>query len=439
MQFNSLDYILFFILVIIIVYYFNHSENILLRNSFILCASYYFYLQIHFWYLLLLLYIIFVSFFGGKLISLAKRKGRYQKYCLLITVFLIITCLLFYKYAYIVSPSILLPIGLSFFTFQSLTYCIDIYRDKIKEDSFIYVALFISFFPTLLSGPIERARNLLPQFHKKFQIEWDSIIIGIKLFIWGIFKKMVIADRLGIYVDEIYYSVDAYSGSTLALASILYSFQIYADFSGYADMAIGSAKMIGINIMNNFNYPYFARTIKDFWRRGHISLTSWFTEYIYISLGGNRVNMYRWIFNITLVFLLSGIWHGATFPFIIWGGLHATYYLFEHFLKIKKPNLLYHIIIFILITIAWIFFRLPELNQSLYVIQHIFMDLNSSIYWGSSYFSTFISIFLLCFYMIREWFMYKKRKSLMSFDIILILLLLSLFGMQTDQFVYFQF
>ena len=195
--------------------------------------------------------------------------------------------LVFFKYAYLLNDSILLPVGLSFFTFQALSYSIDIYRKKIEPDmNFVNVALFISFFPTLLSGPIERARNLLPRLEERLSINGDNIIAGGKLFVWGLFKKVVIADRLAEYVNMVYGFSDNHTGSTLAVAAIFYSFQIYADFSGYADMAIGSGRMIGIKLMENFNLPYCVSTFKEFWRRWHISLTSWFTEYVYISMGG---------------------------------------------------------------------------------------------------------------------------------------------------------
>lgn len=236
-----------------------------------------------------------------------------------------------------------MPIGLSFFTFQALSYSIDIYRGKIKpETSFINVALFVAFFPTLLSGPIERARNLLPQLRERLLFNEDNIIAGAKLFIWGLFKKVVIADRLAEYVNMIYGNPEAHTGSTLAITAVFYSFQIYADFSGYADMAIGSGRMMGIKLMENFNLPYCVNSFKEFWRRWHISLTSWFTEYVYISMGGNRVNKARWILNISTVFLLSGVWHGATYSFILWGMIHALLYLLEYYCGPKRPNIIYH-------------------------------------------------------------------------------------------------
>lgn len=339
------------------------------------------------------------------------------------------------------NDSILLPIGLSFFTFQALSYSIDIYRGKIKpETSFINVALFVAFFPTLLSGPIERARNLLPQLREKLLFNEDNIIAGAKLFIWGLFKKVVIADRLAEYVNMIYGNPEAHTGSTLAITAVFYSFQIYADFSGYADMAIGSGRMMGIKLMENFNFPYCVNSFKEFWRRWHISLTSWFTEYVYISMGGNRVNKARWILNISTVFLLSGVWHGATYSFILWGMIHALLYLLEYYCGPKRPNIIYHLYVFIMITFAWIFFRIEDSGTAWNTVVHICTNLISPFYWGSSMFTTMLTMALLLIFILREYLSYKeigKEKS--NYEVIILLLSIALFGVSSEQFVYFQF
>lgn len=374
------------------------------------------------------------------MITKAQNKGKSGKQELFLTLFFTLACLFIFKYAYVIYPSIILPIGLSFFIFQALSYPIDIFRKKIRVRDWTLVALFIAFFPTLLSGPIERARNLLPQLEKKFQLSWADLSVGCQQFIWGLFKKVVIADRLAVFVDEIYYSPDHYTGSTLALAAVFYSFQIYADFSGYADMAIGSARMLGIRLSENFNYPYFAKTIKDFWHRWHISLTSWFTEYVYFSMGGNRVRLLRWVFNIITVFLLSGIWHGATFSFVIWGGMHATLYLTEHFLSTKKPNIFYQLYVFVMITFAWVFFRLTDIGQAWRVVTSICTDILSPVYLGSSTFSTMLTFLLLMLYTGREWLLYHSRSAkLTAIESIFFLLAIMLFGIHGNQFVYFQF
>ena len=440
MLFNSLSYVAFFVIVSTMNYFCNLRQAYRCRNFILLLASYIFYSQFHIWFLFLLLYVTIVSIIGGRCITKAQEKGKKGEIELLVTISSILGCLLIFKYAYIVSPSIILPIGLSFFTFQALSYSIDIYRRKIGVYDWTLIALFIAFFPTILSGPIERARNLLPQLDKKFQISWKDLSSGCRLFIWGLFKKVVIADRLAVFVDEIYYSPNNHTGSTLALAAVFYSFQIYADFSGYADMAIGSARMLGIKLSNNFNYPYFAKTIKDFWHRWHISLTSWFTEYVYFSMGGNRVNLMRWMFNIITVFLLSGIWHGATFSFIIWGGLHALLYLTEHVISPKKPNVLYSLYVFIMITFAWVFFRLTDCGQAWMVVTSICTDILSPIYLGSSTFSTMLSSLLLVLFIGREWLLcHSKSARLTDVESVFYLLAVMLFGVHGNQFVYFQF
>lgn len=412
-----------------------------LRNLFLLIASYYFYTQLHSWFVILLIYTTVVNYFCGLWIVRDQRHGKTGKRFVTTAIVLSIAQLVFFKYAYLANPTILLPVGLSFFTFQALSYSIDIYRKKIiPEKNVVDVALFIAFFPTLLSGPIERARNLIPQLKEKTSVNWDNFKEGAGLFIWGLFKKVVIADRLAEYVNVVYFSPESHSGSTLALAALLYSFQIYCDFSGYADMAIGSGRVMGFKIMQNFNFPYCVNTFKEFWRRWHISLTSWFTEYVYISLGGNRVSQARWILNISLVFLLSGIWHGATWSFVLWGAMHAVFYLVERFWGPKRPNILYHLLVFVMITFAWIFFRIESSVEACLVVTRICSDLISPVYWGSSTFSTLLTMLLLGIFMLREYLMYRNilpQKS--AWEYLFLLLAIGLFGVSSDQFVYFQF
>ena len=250
----------------------------------------------------------------------------------------------------------------------------------------------------------------------------------------------MIADRLAEYVNLIYLSPESHTGSSLALAAIFYSFQIYCDFSGYADMAIGSGTILGFKIMPNFNFPYCVNTIKEFWRRWHISLTSWFTEYVYISMGGNRVPKARWILNISSVFFLIVIWHGATWSFVLWGAIHAALYFCEYYIGPKKPNILYHIVIFILITFAWIFFRISDIGTAWYIITKICSDIVSPVYPGSSAFSTLLTGLLLIIFIFREYLIYSNKLPQKNWlEYILILLMICLFGVSGDQFVYFQF
>ena len=440
MFFNSPEYVAFFAIVFVCFILTNKLKTLPLRNVLLLLASCYFYAQLHVWFVLLLLYTTTVNYICGRWIERYQSCGHGAKSAVGVAIVLSLAILIVFKYAYIYDSSILLPVGLSFFTFQALTYSIDIYRRKIvAEKNPLNVALFIAFFPTLLSGPIERARNLMPQLKQPTMINWDSITRGAGLFVWGMFKKVVIADRLADYVNIAYINPESQSGSTLALAAIFYSFQIYCDFSGYADMAIGSGKILGFKIMENFNFPYCVNTIKEFWRRWHISLTSWFTEYVYISMGGNRVSHIRWLLNISTVFLLSGIWHGATWSFIIWGAMHAIFYLCERQWGPKQPNSLYHLLVFVMVTLAWIFFRV-DFDKAILVVYKVCSDLFSPVGMGMSAFSTLLTTILLVVFIVREYLLFKNRLPRKhAIEYVLLILCICLFGASSDQFVYFQF
>ncbi len=441
MFFNSFEYIAFLFVVFLFMLLTNKKKTLQIRNIGLLVASYYFYAQLNVCFIFLLIYTTLINYACGKWICRCQQNNKSAKLATTVAIVLSLAILVFFKYAYILDASILLPVGLSFFTFQALSYPIDLYRRKITEEkSILNVALYIAFFPTLLSGPIERARNLFPQLKLPTSINWVTVTEGSKLFVWGLFKKVVIADRLAEYVNWAYSSPDTKTGSTLAIAAIFYSFQIYCDFSGYADMAIGSGKILGFQIMQNFKYPYFASTIKEFWRRWHISLTSWFTEYVYFSMGGNRVNQLRWILNISTVFLLSGIWHGATCGFIVWGALHAVLYLIEHFCKLKHTNLLNHLLVFVCVSLAWIFFRIENSSTAWQIITQIFSDIYSPIGLGSSSFTTLLTVILLILFVVREYLIYKeKMPQKYAIEYILLLLGIGLLGVSSDQFVYFQF
>lgn len=441
MVFNSLEYAVFFVIVFAVFFIADYTRHIKFRNVFLLGASYYFYAQFHWWFIGLLVYVTLINYIFGRWIAARIEKSQSTRLQVTSAIILTLAQLVFFKYAYLAWSSILLPVGLSFFTFQALTYTIDIYRRKVcVEKNIVTFALFVAFFPTLLCGPIERARNMIKQLNLPSAMSWNLFSDGLGLFIWGLFKKVVIADRLAIYVNTVYFSPENYTGSSLALAAIFYSFQIYCDFSGYADMASGTARMLGFDIIRNFNLPYCVRTIKEFWRRWNISLTSWFTEYVYISMGGNRVSQARWILNISTVFLLSGIWHGATWSFIVWGAIHAVLYLIEYFLKIKNPNWIYHIFTFVSVTVAWIFFRIENIGEAAYVVSRIFSDIVSPIQWGSSTFATVLTVALLLIFVCREWLTFKGRFIRRApIEYVLLMLCICLFGVSSDQFVYFQF
>jgi D-alanyl-lipoteichoic acid acyltransferase DltB (MBOAT superfamily) len=272
--------------------------------------------------------------------------------------------------------NILLPIGLSFHTFQAMSYTIEVYRGNQKaERNFGIYSLYVMFYPQLVAGPIERPQNLIHQFYEKHVWDTDRVKLGLLQMMQGFFKKVVIADRLAMVVDPAYANLSNQSSLNLIIASIFYSFQIYCDFSGYSDIAIGASKVMGFKLMNNFNAPYTAKSIPDFWRRWHISLSTWFKDYVYFSLGGNRVSVPRWYINIMIVFILSGFWHGASWNFVIWGALHGLFQLMGLTLNRIFPNLaadeqnsaagvcMYRLFTFLLVTIAWVFFRIPKFGD----------------------------------------------------------------------------
>lgn len=447
-------------------------HNTTARNVLLLVASYYLYGSFNMGFLLILLFITAINYVAP--IAIQKLEKRRKLVCTLVIV-LSLFPLFIYKYLNFFLTDVLglvqlqeqwtwlsrlvLPVGISFFTFQALTYTIDVYRGKMEcRKNIIDVALFVAFFPTVLSGPIEKARNLLPQIEKPVGVSLRFITEGATIFIYGLFKKVVIADRLASYVDWAYGSFEYMHGGTLALAAIFYSIQIYCDFSGYSDMAWGVAKCLGFDITRNFKFPYFANSIKEFWHRWHISLTSWFTEYVYFSLGGNRVKLkVRWIFNISMVFILSGIWHGAAWNFLIWGGLHAVYYLVEYALGLQRKDFVMPkwlklpsgIVVFLLVTLAWIFFRVGDMTQTTGIIQRIFTVQTFSVSTGASAFTFACNMALLLVFLVTE-ILYSKNKILTEHNgtlctvtnamlTVALLLMISLFGAQSDSFVYFQF
>ena len=280
---------------------------------------------------------------------------------------------------------ILLPVGISFYTFTALSYTIDVYQHKVEStnDALAYFA-YVMFFPSILSGPISRAQKQLPQYFSRRNFDFDKSISACKLILWGGVMKLCLADRLGIYVDTIYANIAQHNGTTLLITSILYSIQIYADFAGYSLMAIGFGKLLGIDLQTNFIRPYFAKTVTDFWRRWHISLTTWFRDYIYFPLGGNRCSKARWALNTLIVFAISGLWHGAAYTFIIWGAMHGVCMVIERLVygeKIKQlsdkfsmSNIIRIIITFTIVNFAWIFFRINNLGDVMQIFKKIFTE-----------------------------------------------------------------
>ncbi len=283
---------------------------------------------------------------------------------------------------------VLLPVGISFYTFQTLSYTIDVYRGKRKPERHLGIfALYVAFFPQLVAGPIERSTRLLPQLVKKYNFDYDRVTDGLKLMLWGFFKKVVIADRVAVIVNQVYNNPNDAAGLPLLIGTYLFAFQIYCDFSGYSDIAIGAAKVFGIDLMQNFRRPYFSKSIREFWQRWHISLSTWFRDYLYLSIGGNRASHWRWYYNIMIVFLISGLWHGANWTFVIWGGLHGSYYLFSHWTRNIRPKLtrlfkldkvpflqkiLRVLFIFHIVLFSWIFFRANTFSDAIFIVTHLF-------------------------------------------------------------------
>lgn len=334
MLFNSWSFAIFLPIVFVLYWILPHKFRWIL----LLASSYYFYMSWNVKYVLLIFITSIISYMAALLIEWEERL-LIKKWILGGTLFFCLGILFFFKYFDFISYNmiellnvfsiqlhpitlkLLLPVGISFYTFQTLSYVIDVYKgDVAAERHFGKYAAFISFFPQLVAGPIERAENLLPQIKQKKQFNFDQVLFGLKLIIWGLFKKMVVADNFAIYVDRVYENIFQFQGFSLTLATFFFSIQIYCDFSGYSDIARGAAKLMGIELMENFRSPYFSASIKEFWSRWHISLSTWFRDYIYIPLGGNRVSKVRHYLNLLITFLVSGFWHGANWTFIAWGG-----------------------------------------------------------------------------------------------------------------------
>jgi len=477
MIFNSLDFA-FFLPIVFLLYWFVFNKNLKAQNALIVVASYVFYGWWDWRFLFLILFSTIVDYTVGILLerenSLLKRK-----IFLWISILVNLGFLGFFKYYnffldnFIASFSffgmeikantlnIILPVGISFYTFQTLSYSIDVYRKKMHATKdFVAFSAFVSFFPQLVAGPIERAAHLLPQFKRERKFNYNEAVIGLKQILWGLFKKMVIADNCAYYANMIFDNSATLSGSTLLLGAIFFTFQIYCDFSGYSDIAIGTSRLFGFNLMRNFEYPYFSRNIAEFWRRWHISLSTWFRDYLYIPLGGSRGSKYQQIRNIFIVFIVSGFWHGANWTFIFWGFLNALYFIplmlakrnrqyldivaaqsylpsFKEFLKI--------LVTFFLTVFAWIFFRAENMTHAFQYIQGI---ADSSLFKIPTIRPTDLFVLILMF-MVLEWLgrkhefplqnpLFKNKTIRWSFYIVLILIIIIFSGKQ-QEFIYFQF
>ena len=486
MIFNSLEFLLFLPIVFVIYWFFN-SKSLRLSNIIIIGASYVFYGWWDYRFLSLIILSSAIDFLLGKEIFKTEKK-KTRKHLLWLSIGINLGFLGFFKYfnffiqnfidafhqvgieLSVHTISIVLPVGISFYTFQTLSYTIDVYRQKIPatKDPFAFFA-FVSFFPQLVAGPIERASNLLPQFYTKRNFNYLAATDGLRQILWGLFKKVVIADNCAEYVNIIFNNYQDAPGSTLLFGSILFAFQIYGDFSGYSDIAIGTSRLFGFKLKQNFAFPYFSRDIAEFWRRWHISLSTWFRDYLYIPLGGSRGSKLNKIRNTFVIFVVSGFWHGANWTFIFWGLINAIYFLPLFLSKKNRNNIeiiglngsipileIFKLVInFLLVCIAWVFFRSENLSQAFKYLKGMFsLDLFSipfitDLETGAPMFPTKLSLLLVIFISI-EWHsrrdLYGLEKAGLKWNkyvryLLYYTIIISLFwfGGKSEQFIYFQF
>ena len=412
MVFNSVAFLIY--LPIVLILYFALPKK--LSWVMLLLASYYFYISWNVELIYLIVFTTLISWVSAMLIERVKSKGI-KKLFLVLTLVTCLGILFFYKYFNFLSDSVvqalkafgigadpfhldlILPVGISFYTFQTLSYVIDVYRGDVKtERNFFFYALYVSYFPQLVAGPIERPNNLIPQLHEHHRPNWENTKNGLRKMLIGFFKKVVVADLLATYVNAVYNDVAVATGLGVAIATVLFAFQIYCDFAGYTDIAIGCAEIMGIKLMQNFNRPYIAQSIQEFWRRWHISLSTWFKDYIYFPLGGSRCAKWKKMRNVMIVFMVSGLWHGAAWTFVIWGALHGLYQVIGSLLKPLREKALdaMHIsqdakemvfvrqaLTFVLVCFAWIFFRANSMADAMLLLKKLFGDWNLS----AAYFS----------------------------------------------------
>lgn len=482
MLFNSIDFALF-LPVVFFLYWFICQKNLKLQNLLIVVASYFFYGWWDWRFLSLIFFSTIVDYSIGVALSKENHKLKRKVY-LWTSIIINLGFLGFFKYynffldnlisAYTFfgselhasSLKIILPVGISFYTFQTLSYTIDVYNRKLAPTkNFVAFSAFVSFFPQLVAGPIERATNLLPQFYKKRQFVYSKAVDGLRQMLWGLFKKIVIADNCAEFANEFFNNHTDYGGSGLLLGAIFFTFQIYGDFSGYSDIAIGTSRLFGFNLQQNFAFPYFSRDIAEFWRRWHISLSTWFRDYVYIPLGGSRGGTYMKLRNTFIIFIVSGFWHGANWTFIVWGALNAIYFLPLLLTKKNRSHMgvvaegrtlptlndLFKITVtFLLTVLAWVFFRANSVSHALDYLSIIFSKTLFSIPQFANQSHAAEVLILIAFLMVVEWFgresLYglenlgkRWHRSLRIAFYVGIVCLIFLFMGKEQQFIYFQF
>jgi len=482
MLFNSIDFAIF-LPVVFILYWFVFNKNLKAQNFFIFASSYFFYGWWDWRFLFLVLFSTLVDFFIG--LEIGKNSNPIKRKILLSTSMIVnlsflgffkyynfflenfIDAFSFFGYDFTVDGlKIILPVGISFYTFQTMSYTIDVYRNKLKptNDLIVFTA-FVSFFPQLVAGPIERATNLLPQFYTRRKFSYSQSVNGIRQILWGLFKKIVIADNSAEYANLIFNNSADYNGSTLVIGALFFTFQIYGDFSGYSDIAIGTSKLFGFSLMRNFAYPYFSRDIAEFWRRWHISLSTWFRDYLYIPLGGSQGGTLMKVKNTFIIFVVSGFWHGANWTFIVWGFLNACYFLPLLLANKNRNNLeiasqgrffpsikevLNISMTFSLTVFAWIFFRANDIGHAWAIVSEIFTNsiLEIPNFGGKQ--DAMVIFGVIIFFMFIEWWGREHSFPISEIDkrigskkatafYILIGTMVYLFSGQEQEFIYFQF
>lgn len=483
MLFNSIDFVIF-LPIVFLLYWFVANKNLKLQNFLIVVASYIFYGWWDWRFLSLILFSTLVDYSVGRRLlneeNTAKRKillwvsilvnfgflGFFKYYNFFLDNF--VTAFSFFgKQINAQGLNIILPVGISFYTFQTLSYTIDVYKRKLEPTKdFIAFSAFVSFFPQLVAGPIERATNLLPQFYKKRIFEYDKAVDGLRQILWGLFKKIVIADNSAQIANEIFNNSTDYSGSTLLLGALFFTFQIYGDFSGYSDIAIGTSRLFGFDLKQNFAFPYFSRDIAEFWRRWHISLSTWFRDYLYIPLGGSRGGTWMKIRNTFAIFIISGFWHGANWTFIVWGILNAVYFLPLLLLKKNRTNtntvgqekhlpsikeFLQIGLTFSLTILAWVFFRAESIEHALSYLSTIFSKSLLSFPRFPLINLAFNTLILITIFVVIEWVGRNKQYAIentfnikhnylrYSLYIAIVIAIMVMGNFNENQFIYFQF
>lgn len=478
MLFNSTDFAIF-LPIVFILYWFFTNKNLKAQNVLLLASSYFFYACWDWRFLFLLLFSTLLDYFTALRIQDTKNTIL-KKFWFWLSIVVNLGFLGVFKYynffiesfsnglsqlGFQVNPwtlNVILPVGISFYTFHGLSYVIDIYKDRIKaERNFIDYAVFVSFFPLLVAGPIERATHLLPQIKERRTFDYHKAVDGLRQILWGLFKKIVIADNCARYANEFFNNSSEYSGSTLALGALFFTFQIYGDFSGYSDIAIGTARLFGINLLQNFSFPYFSRDIAEFWRRWHISLSTWFRDYLYIPLGGSKGGTSMKVRNIFIIFIVSGFWHGANWTFIVWGALNAIYFLPLLLTKRNRTNIeivaqgkllptfketINMLLTFGLTMVAWVFFRAQDVAHAISYLLGIF---SSSLFSMPAILPKKL-MGLIVLFMIIEWLGRENRYAIEAFGLkwnktmryafyYVIILTIFWFAGEEQQFIYFQF